>query len=545
MREDETGKFGRGASIMVASVFIAKLLGLFIVVPLQNIIGGYAYGIYRIAYPLYTIMLTLSTIGFPLALSKTISQLSAAGKHKEAYATFRIIGRFMLIFGIIAFLLMWFGASMYLKISLPQHSESLEAAALPAIHALAPALLLLPFISIERGYLQGYLRLEASGASQVVDQIGRVAFILVGTLVATYIGYNPSTKAAIATFGATVGVIGAFVLLRSAVRKLRRESARKSRFSPPVQLRSTDVLKNLFVYALPIASGTLVLPLSQAIDAFTIPRLMVANGASMVQAIIDYGIYTGEALILMQLPLSFANAIGASIMPALTESRAIGNKNMTKLRLQTALKMMTFITFPAAITLCILAKPINITLFSSDAGTDAIAIAGIMSIFSALELVSTYILQGYDRFYRPVTYMGIGLVIKLGLNIMLIPKLGINGAAIASTIGYLISSWLNMRSVRRFSGLHINFPSTAWRPLAASIIVGAWFLLLLRGIQVLQAWQPQIAAMRIVSLLEVLIGLFVGAPIYLFFALRLKAVSGDELSRMPLVGKLLVHRSHT
>ena len=80
MREDATGKFGRGASIMVASVFIAKLLGLLIVVPLQNIIGGYAYGIYRIAYPLYTIMLTLSTIGFPLALSKTISQLSSAGK---------------------------------------------------------------------------------------------------------------------------------------------------------------------------------------------------------------------------------------------------------------------------------------------------------------------------------------------------------------------------------------------------------------------------------------------------------------------------------
>ena len=544
MREDATGKFGRGASIMVASVFIAKLLGLLIVVPLQNIIGGYAYGIYRIAYPLYTIMLTLSTIGFPLALSKTISQLSAAGKHKEAYGTFRIIGRFMLIFGIIAFLLMWFGASLYLKLSLPQHSESLETAALPAIHALAPALLLLPFISIERGYLQGYLRLEASAASQVVDQIGRVAFILVGTLVATYIGYNPSTKAAIATFGATIGVIGAFVLLRSAVRKLRKEYARKSRFSPPVQLRSADVLKNLFVYALPIASGTLVLPLSQAIDAFTIPRLMVANGASMVQAIIDYGIYTGEALILMQLPLSFANAIGASIMPALTASRAAGNKNMTKLRLQTALKMMTFITFPAAITLCILAKPINITLFSSDAGTDAIAIAGIMSIFSALELVSTYILQGYDRFYRPVTHMGIGLIIKLGLNIMLIPKLGINGAAIASTIGYLISSWLNMRSVRRFSGVHISFPSTAWRPLAASIIVGAWFLLLLRGIQVLHTWQPQIAAMRIMSLFEILIGLFVGAPIYLFFALRLKAVSGDELSRMPLVGKLLVRRSH-
>ncbi len=544
MRENGTGKFGRGASIMVASVFISKLLGLLVVVPLQNIIGGYAYGIYRIAYPLYTIMLTLATIGFPLALSKTISQLSAAGKHREAYTTFRIIGRYMLIFGILAFLLMWFGAPLYLTLSLPQHSESLEAAAVPAIHALAPALLLLPFISIERGYLQGYLRLEASGASQVVDQIGRVAFILLGTIVAATAGFHPSTKAAIATFGATVGVIGAFLLLRVSVRKLRRETQRKSRFSNSAPLKSGAVLKNLFVYALPIASGTLVLPLSQAIDAFTIPRLLFANGATMVKAITDYGIYTGEALILMQLPLSFANAIGASIMPALTESRTIGNKKMTKVRLQASFKMMTFMTFPAAVTLGILARPINIALFSSTAGTESIAIAGLMSIFSALELVSTYILQGYDRFYRPVVHMVIGVIIKLVLNIVLVPKMGINGAAVASTVGYAISSWLNMRSVRRFSNLPINFPSMAWRPLAASILVGAWFFLLLRGVKVLQEWQPLLAATRGVALLIVLIGLFVGAPIYLYFAMKFKAVSGDELSRIPFIGKYLVRRSN-
>ena len=543
MREDGTGKFGRGASIMVASVFISKLLGLLVVVPLQNIIGGYAYGIYRIAYPLYTIMLTLSTIGFPLALSKTISQLSAEGRHKEALANFQAIGRYMLFFGVFAFLVMWFGAPYYLTITLPQHSETLEMAAIPAIHALAPALLLLPFVSVERGYLQGYMRLEASGASQVVDQIGRVAFILIGTIVAALMGYSPSGKAAIATFGATVGVLGAFLLLRVAVRKLRQESLRRSRFSPPpASLRSKDVLKHLFVYALPIASGTLVLPLSQAIDAWTIPRLLVASGASIVKAITDYGIYTGEALILMQLPLSFANAIGTSIMPALTGSRAVGNKNAAKLRLQASLQMMTFIAFPAAVTLALLAKPINVALFASTAGTEAIAIAGIMSLFSALELVSTYILQGYDRFYRPVINMVAGVVIKLALNILLVPRYGINGAAVASTLGYLISSWLNMRSVRRFSGLRIHFPGIAWRPLAASALVGAWFLLLLRAIDVLQEWQPRIATMRAVSLLEVLVGLFVGAPIYLYFALRFKAVSGEELARLPFVGKFLIRR---
>ena len=84
----------------------------------------------------------------------------------------------------------------------------------------------------------------------------------------------------------------------------------------------------------------------------------------------------------------------------------------------------------------------------------------------------------------------------------------------------------------------------AWRPLAASILVGAWFFLLLRGVKVLQEWQPALAATRGIALLTVLIGLFVGAPIYLYFAMKFKAVSGDELSRIPFIGKYLVRRTN-
>lgn len=545
MRDEGAEKFGRSASIMVASVFLSKILGLLVVIPLQNLIGGYAYGIYRIAYPLYTIMLTLSTSGFPLALSKTIARLSVEGKHREASATFRTLGRFMLILGIASFFVMWFGAPTYLTISLPQHSKLLEAAAIPAIRALAPALLLFPIISLERGFLQGYQHMKESGSSQVIEQVIRVGFILSATIFAVVAGYAPATKAALATFGATAGAVVTFLFLRNAVRKLRKETRQKSRYSPSVHLASGQVLRHMFFYALPIATGTLVFPLSQAIDAWTVPRLLAASGASMVKAITDYGIYTGEALILMQLPLSFANAIGTSTLPAITEARAMENNSLTKVRLQDSLRMMAFISMPAAMTLSLLAGPINYMLFASNSGTEAIAIAGVMSIFSALELVSTYILQGYDHFYKPVVHMMMGAILKLVLNIILIPRYGINGAAIASTIGYLFSSWLNMRSIRQTTGNSVRFPIVAWRPLAAAVIVGLWFLLLIRGIHVLQQWQPEIAALRVISLIEVLIGLFVGAPIYLFFALLFKAVSGHELARLPIIGRFLVRIEHS
>ena len=533
----EEGKFGRGTSSMVTAVFVSRLLGLLFIIPLQNIIGGYAYGIYYLAYPLYTVMLTLSTAGFPLALSKTISDLSAHGKHKEAGATFRIVGRSMLLFGLGAFLLMWFLGPLYLQMALPHPDTTQIQAALPAIRALAPALIVLPLMSAMRGYLQGYLRFQPSAASQVIEQIARVGVILIGVLIAVELGSGPPVTAAVATFGAVAGAVPAFLLLRKAVIRVRKEMNRKSRYASRSRLKAGHVLWRLLMYSMPIAMGTLILPLSQQIDAWTVPRGLMARGLTFMAATIQYGIYSGEALKLIQLPLSFANAIGVAVLPGLTEALSLGNNSLAKDRLVMTLRMTAFITLPAAAALSILALPLNIALFRSSAGTGAIALAGLISIFSAIELVSTYILQGYDKFYTPVGHMAIGLLIKLALNIILVPIFGINGAAMASVVGYMISSWLNMGAIRRVTGVRVSMPRLSWRTMVATVAAGLWLYAIERLYVSSLVWIPALQQSRLFSLGVVLVGLAIAGPVYLGVALLVRAVNARELSRMPVVGR--------
>ncbi len=524
----------RGASSMVSAVFISRLLGILLIVPMQNIIGEYALGLYGLAYPLYTIMLTVATAGFPIALSKSISQLTARKHYKEANQTYFIIGRSLFLFGILAFLVMWFGGPYYLSLSTP--SPTIVHDAIPAIHALAPALLILPLMSAQRGFLQGNMRMEPSALSQVIEQIIRVATVLVGLFIGLSLHLSPSQMAAIATFGATTGAIGGFLLLLYAVKKLRKELHHKGRLERTPHLRSSHVLRKLGIYSLPIVLGTLVLPLSQSIDVFTIPRELIASGMSNHMATAQFGRYTQEALRLIQLPLSFATAIGSAVMPSITSALSQGQFLDAKRRQHQSLKMTAFIMLPTAVTFGFLASPIDIMLFKSASGSTLILLAAIMSLFSGLELVTTFILQGRDHFYRPVYHMAIGMILKLIGNIVLIPLLGINGAAIAGIIGYAVSSWLNMGTIRQVSDDAVSVPKLTWRIVTACIPLALW-LYLLNHLVFTYALTLSSLANRWVALLAVIIGIGIGAPIYLIAAIWIKAIQPSELTTLPLIGK--------
>lgn len=524
-------RFRSGASSMVAAVFVAKLLGILFVVPLQNLIGGYALGLYQLAYPVYTIVLTLATAGFPIALSKSISDQVARGMHKEAGTTFAIVGRTMILFGVASSALLWFVAPLYLDWTLPDSTPAYRAAALPAIRALAPALLLVPLMSAERGYLQGYQRLQPSAMSQVAEQIARVFFVLAGTLAALHMRMSPSGTAAVATSGALVGAAAAFSLLLPAVKKLRREMARKVRHALPPRLKPGRVLTGLFLYSLPVALGTLVFPLSSLIDALTVQRQLVLAGMGQTQAMVEYGIYSGEAMRLMQVPLSFATAIGASVMPAIAGAVAVSDHGSARLRMVSALRLTAFVTFPAVAVLLVLSGPLNTALFTSS-GAGVIAVTSIMAVFSALELVTTYILQGFNRFYQPVAHMLAGAAVRLAFNLALIPLFGILGAAAAGILGYMVSAWLNMQAVRRVTRTSLSFPKTTWPALAASALTAFWFYGALRIYEQIPALHS-----RPLALATVLFATALGIPLYLSASLWLKAADREELSVLPLLGR--------
>lgn len=525
----------RGASVMVVSVLLTKVLGLAYVIPLTQLIHDKGLGWYSSAYALYTLLLTLSTSGFPTAMAKVVSERLALHRHGDIEQLFHVTLRLVIVFGVAMFVLMWFGAPLYSHLVSLNQPASTTAAVTLSVRALAPSLLVIPAASALRGYLQGYQRMEPSGYSQAIEQVFRVAFIVAGAYLVVRVlsPGNIAGASAAATFASFVGGLAALVLLIFAVRNLRRD------LSDGVHIYSTTesagaIINTLWRYALPVSLGTLVVPISQQVDALTVPNLLaVYHNANSAMNL--YGIYSRKALQLVNVPLAFAFAIGSSILPAISTSHTKRDLTAVHRQVKGTLRSMFFIMFPTAAVLLLLAQPIDYALFNSNQGATIIASVSIMSVFSGLELISTYMLQGLAKMYRPVRNMFIGVAVKLAFVFILIPHFGILGAAASSTIGYLCSSTLNIMAVRKYGSIRFSVWGQITPALISTVITAIPMELLyqlltridLVSSHILWAWIELIIILGICSIFYILLGM------------RLSAVTALEVQSLPGIGSLL------
>jgi len=523
---------------MVISVTLTKILGLIYIIPLSRLIGDTGMGIYSNAYNLYIILSTLSTAGFPTAMGKLISERLALKKFGDVEQIYRVTMTILSLLSIPLAALMWFGAPIYSHlIALKDPNESASYLTW-SVRAVAPSLLVVPIISGLRGYLIGFQRLEAPAYSQALEQIVRVVAIVAGAaMVIQWNKHDPLTGAAsgaaAATFAAFLGALAALVLLLFAVAPVRRE-AKPSRADGST-ISSRTALKTLYHIALPISIGSLVLPIAGIIDSLTVQNLLMFKGLSFKEAISQYGILSQQAMKLAQLPMAFAMAIGSSILPAMAHANALRDHATVEEQVAGTIRSMFFMTFPVVAALLIVPVPIDRVLFRTTDGSGIIAGVALMGVFSSLELVSTYMLQGIGNMYRPVRNMFIGVFIKLILNLLFILPFGILGAAFATTVGYLVSSTLNILAVKKYGRMKLSF----WR-IASPSLIATGFLCVSMAIT---NWLAFHAAVHLIAsdfwlrTWQLTAALLVGAVVYVIASIRLHAVSANELRRLPAIGR--------
>lgn len=543
MRRSETSNLARGASLYVICVAIAKALGLVWIIPVSAIIGATGLGIYSNAYAIYTILQQLATSGFPLAMGKLISEHKANGERAVVEHIYRVTMRSLLFFSILSFVIMWFGAPLFAHlISIKDGKTSIEQN-VPSIHAVSLLLLVVPAMSGLRGYLQGFQRLDAPAYSQTVEQLFRVIAMVFGAYLVVHVWQQNRAVAgaAAATFGGFVGGLAGLLLLVIAVQGLRKtERAYGYEESP---FRDSQILRMVYRLALPVSLGGLVIPIAGLVDSWTVTNLLQATGETLKQATAHYGILTRQAMYLVQLPLAFAYAIGVAILPAVSAAKARRNAEEIQSSIVFSLRNMFFISFPTSALLLVLSRPINETIFGTTGGSDIISTVSFMSIFSSLELISTYILQGLGKMYRPVRNMFMGVAIKTAFNFILIfATHSVIGAAIATTIGYLCSSILNIAAVRKYSGVQFSTIRLMRPFFRAAVVVSVLTFFLNWGLHVaLTPWMSgHTSTHRLMYLIQLLVSGGFAALLYLILVLRRGALKEDELRSVPGLGKYLV-----
>lgn len=177
--------FLEGAMITTIGIIICKIIGLLYVIPFKNIIGEQGGALYGYAYSIYAIFLSLSSSGIPVAMSKVISEYNSLEYYHTKERAYKIGSYIITGIGIISFLILLIFAPQVANLILGdlEGGNTVQGVTL-VIRIVSTALLIVPLLSVTKGYLQGHNFMTESSLSSVLEQLARVAVIILGSFAA-------------------------------------------------------------------------------------------------------------------------------------------------------------------------------------------------------------------------------------------------------------------------------------------------------------------------------------------------------------------------
>ncbi|MGV3465622.1 MAG: putative polysaccharide biosynthesis protein [Heyndrickxia sp.] len=451
-----SSKLIRGTFILTLGTFISKFIGLFYVIPFHAIIGGSEpEALYQFGYVPYTLFISIATAGVPLAVSKYIAKYNALEEYAVGRKLFKSGLILMLMTGIVCFLIMYIFAPTFAGLSMhgvESKKYSVENVT-TIIRAVSFALIIIPIMSLIRGYFQGHQSMGPSAVSQVIEQLVRIVFLLLGAFFVLHVLKGSMVTAiSVATFAAFIGGIASLIVLIWYWKKRKHhfdELLVNDRGTLSVSL--PEMYKEIFIYALPFVFVGVANSLFQYVDLLTFNRGMAAihKGKEALEAI---GILNFDSHKLVIIPVSLATSFSLTLVPLITESFARGNRQSMIRQVNQTFQLLLFLTVPAALGLSLLADPI-FTLFyqHSKLGADVLGHYAPVAILFALYSVTAAILQGINEQRFTILSLLTGLLVKLTLNIPLIKLFETDGAVYATALGYSVSIIINLIVIKIFA----------------------------------------------------------------------------------------------
>ncbi|TXK78242.1 polysaccharide biosynthesis protein [Paenibacillus sp. N3.4] len=537
--EKPSTKLLKGAAVLGVAAILSKLLGTLQKIPLQNVAGDTAFGIYNAVYPLYILILFAATAGFPVAVSKFVAERAVVGDDKGANRIVYVSSGLLMGSGLVLFLLLYFGAGEIARwIGIMQTEKG--------IRSVSFALLLSPILAVLRGYFQGYQNMVPTAVSQVIEQLIRVITMVALLLYLVALSHDEEWIAAGATFGSVTGAGAGLVVMFLYWRKAQKQRLTKAVLEPSYErvdkvenkeISSWQWAKKITAYAIPVCLGAIVVPLLTLVDTFTMPRLLEASHGSEGEAMRQFGLYN-RGLPLVQLVVMIASSMSAVLVPAIAEAKAKGQIELIRFRAEIAVRLSWLIGLGASFGLAFAAVPINIMLYKSSESSWTMAVLAFTALFSTMNAVSASVLQGAGAIRTPAKALFVAIVLKALGNVLLMPRWGIDGAALSAVIAYAAAAGLNLVQLRRSTGVRF-----ALRPYAISPALGVGLMgVCLAALQVLA--KPAVAAWlhvpeRLCASAIAMVCVVGGAAVYGLALLRSGSISREELRLMPELDRKL------
>lgn len=510
----------RGTMLLTAATFLSKFLGLIYLIPFNALVGAEGGTLYNFAYVPYNIMLSISTIGIPLAMSKTVSKYNALGDYATGRRSFKYGTILMFISGFISFLILFFGAGLLASGMItndnPANGITVDDVTL-VIRAVSFALIIIPAMSIMRGFFQGHESMGPSAVSQVVEQIVRIVFVLISVFVVIVVlDGTIATAVGYATFGAFMGAIGSWVILLIFWKK-RKPYLDKNIENQRVesQISTKNMFREMLSYAGPFIIVGLATSLYQLVDAFTFERAMVAGGYDEIWALGSINTYAHKIVII---PGTIATGLSLAILPALTRTFAQKDKKLLHEQINQALQIVLVLVIPAVVGIAALADVAYGALY----GLENIELTGSLlawyapvGLLFALFTVTASMLQGINQQNFTVLSLMAGLFVKILLNIQLIHWFGAKGAIFGTGLAVLIAVSINIWRIKQ--SVAFSYRQIRKRTLLIGIFVVIMALAIWAVKALLGLFIPYEES-RLGTIIVLIAGIGVGGGVYLWLA---------------------------
>lgn len=542
--------FMQGVLALMISQVLIKVLGLVYKLYLTNRegFGDEGNAIYNAGYQIYALLLTISSIGVPNAVSKLVSERLSVGDSKGAHRIFKIAFATFGIIGLAGTLILLFGAEKIAgMMGIPEAEMTLVA--------LSPSLFFVAIISVIRGFFNGRSKIKITANSQSLEQLFKTLLtIIIVEIVAVLSGVNTTLMAAGANLATTFATMVSFLYLYTYYKIHRKEKLETdvaaAENSDYMKKTVMQVVKAILWVSVPMSLSSILTSLNKNIDSFTVVNLL-QNFLPYEEAKIQYGILSGKVETLTSLPLSFNVAFATALVPAIASAKAKGTIEQGVKRISFSLMVTILIVLPCVVGIVIFAEPILKLLFpNASSGAFIMQICVLATIFTAMEQTINGALQGLGKVFVPATALTIGVLVKLILNLILVPIStdvfplgGAVGAAFATDMCHVIAFLIVFSVLRKTVDLKLNFSKMVIKPLIACFMMGVTsygiYSLLLNsiGTQVLSMQIP--LGFKVLTLgisgqnLATIISLITAVVVYVFSVFILKILSKEDILMLP------------
>ncbi|MBK3496070.1 polysaccharide biosynthesis protein [Viridibacillus sp. YIM B01967] len=524
----------KGTAILTIGMFLSKVLGLVYIFPFYAIIGQENVALYSYAYIPYTIMLSVAISGAPIAVSKFVSKYNSLGDYESGRRLVKSGLLIMTITGFLSFLLLYFLATPIAHLVIKDEEQIFTVDQIASvIRWVSFALIVVPFMSLLRGFFQGYDHMKPTAISQLVEQIVRIIALLVGSfLVMKVFSGAAKTAVSFAVFSAFIGALGGLIVMYYYWKRLKPEFDLKLAQSVSSgKLSYKEIYSEVIRYSIPFVFVGVANPLFQLVDMLTFNTAMTNIGLSKVTDIY-LGMLNFNTHKIVIIPVMLATGFSMALVPTITQYYTKKQHGALINAMDKTYQILLFITLPAVVGISLLSTDLYHVLFSnSAAGSSILAAYAPVAILFAFFQVTAALLQGIDYQKWIVFSLLTGILIKLAINIPLIEAMQTKGAILATAIGYTVSILINMVVLKK--ALDYRSKMVIRRSIliiVLTIIMAAFVIVVHKGLTLIVP-DPS----KGLALIYVVICSCVGGVVYAFLSLRIglaQKLLGERIARI-------------